>query len=281
MAEASGCSLLRSRAAATRRSSCSGAPSAATTSVTRGTPSVMVPVLSSTTVPTEQAVSSDSALLMRMPCAAPRPVPTMMAVGVARPSAQGQLMTSTETACVSAVAKSREMMVQTMNVMAAMPITMGTNTPATLSARRSMGAFDPVASSTRRMMPASVVSSPTAVASMANHPRVETVAPVTCEPTVFSTGIGSPVMALSSTDAAPSTTMPSTGMDSPARTMTRSPTRTCSVGMVCSTPSRTTVAVLGARSMSAVMAPVVRPLARASKNLPSVMRVRIMPAESK
>ena len=31
-----------------------------------------------------------------MPCLAPRPVPTMMAVGVARPRAQGQAMTSTD-----------------------------------------------------------------------------------------------------------------------------------------------------------------------------------------
>ena len=41
-------------------------------SVTFGSPEVMVPVL------------------------APRPLPTMIATGVARPSAHGQLMTSTE-----------------------------------------------------------------------------------------------------------------------------------------------------------------------------------------
>lgn len=33
--------------------------------------------------------------LMRMPCEAATPVPTMTAVGVARPRAQGQAMTST------------------------------------------------------------------------------------------------------------------------------------------------------------------------------------------
>ena len=130
-------------------------------------------------------------------------------------------------------------------------------------------------------MPASVVSSPTARASTAIQPRVETVAPVTRSPTPFSTGTLSPVMADSSTAAEPSTTTPSTGTDSPARTITRSPTATSSVGTSTSAPSRTTVAVLGVRSMRAAMASVVRPLARASKNLPSVMRARIMPAESK
>ncbi len=216
-----------------------------------------------------------------MPLAAPRPVPTMIAVGVARPSAHGQEITRIEIACVSAVATSPASASHATNVTAAIAMTTGTKTPAILSAMRSMGALELVASSTRRMMPASVVSSPTARASIANQPRVETVAPVTQSPRPFSTGTLSPVMADSSTAAEPSTTTPSTGTDSPARTITRSPTRTSSVGTSVSSPSRTTVAVLGARSMSAAMASVVRPLARASKYLPSVMRVRIMPAESK
>ena len=56
---------------------------------------VMVPVLSKATVWASPATSKASADLMRMPLAAPRPVPTMMAVGVANPNAHGQLMTST------------------------------------------------------------------------------------------------------------------------------------------------------------------------------------------
>ncbi len=218
---------------------------------------------------------------MRIPLAAPRPVPTMTAVGVARPRAQGQLITSTETARVSAAEKPAPRKSQTKRVTRANAITTGTKTPAILSAMRSIGALELVASSTSRMIEASVVSSPTARASMANQPLLLTVAPVTCDPIAFSTGTDSPVMADSSTNAVPSTTTPSTGIDSPARTTTRSPTCTCSVGTVTSAPSRTTVAVLGARSMRAVIASVVRPLARASKYLPSVMRVRIMPAESK
>ncbi len=57
---------------------------------------VMVPVLSSATMSTRPDSSSDVAVLKRMPFFAPSPLPTMMATGVASPSAQGQLMTSTE-----------------------------------------------------------------------------------------------------------------------------------------------------------------------------------------
>ena len=162
-----------------------------------------------------------------------------------------------------------------------MAITTGTKTPAMRSAVRSMGALELVASSTRRMMPASVVSSPTAVASTAIQPLVLTVAPVTREPALFSAGRGSPVMADSSTSAEPSTTTPSTGTVSPARTTTRSPTRTSAVATSTSAPSRTTLARLGARSTSLLIASVVWALERCSKYLPSVMRVRIMAAESK
>ena len=60
-----------------------------------GLPSVSVPVLSITTVSSRWAFSNASALRMRMPASAPLPVPTMIAVGVARPSAQGQAIIST------------------------------------------------------------------------------------------------------------------------------------------------------------------------------------------
>ena len=52
-------------------------------------------------------------------------------------------------------------------------------------------------------------------------------------------------------------------------------------GISTSTPFRRTLAVLGARSMSRVMAWLVLPLDRVSRYLPRVMRVRIMPADSK
>lgn len=72
------------------------------TSVTVGLPAVMVPVLSRTTARTPCSVSSASALLNKIPISAPRPVPTMIATGVARPRAHGQLMTTTATAEVRA-----------------------------------------------------------------------------------------------------------------------------------------------------------------------------------
>ena len=65
---------------------------------TSGRPSVIVPVLSKTKVSTWPAASSASALRTKSPSSAPRPIPTMIAVGVASPRAQGQAMMSTVTA---------------------------------------------------------------------------------------------------------------------------------------------------------------------------------------
>ena len=73
-------------------------PSAGTRSVRSGRPLVSVPVLSKATRVTSWARSSAAASRMRMPRRAAAPVPTMIAAGVARPSAQGQAMTRTATA---------------------------------------------------------------------------------------------------------------------------------------------------------------------------------------
>jgi len=61
-----------------------------TTSVSSGAPRVSVPVLSKTTVVTLCARCSASALLIRMPFFAPKPVPTITAVGVARRARRGR-----------------------------------------------------------------------------------------------------------------------------------------------------------------------------------------------
>lgn len=66
-----------------------------TTSVTDGLPVVNVPVLSNTTHVTLCAISNACPPLINNPCCAPTVVPTITAVGVASPSAQGQLMTMT------------------------------------------------------------------------------------------------------------------------------------------------------------------------------------------
>ena len=86
----SGCSLARSTLAASRRTSLSVKPGAGTTAVTAGLPSVSVPVLSTTSVSTFSMRSSASAFLISTPAWAPRPTPTMIDIGVARPSAQGR-----------------------------------------------------------------------------------------------------------------------------------------------------------------------------------------------
>ena len=144
-----------------------------------------------------------------------------------------------------------------------------------------MGALEEAASSTSRIIWARVVSSPTRVARRVRTPDLLMEADMTVSPGPLSTGMDSPVRADSSTLDAPSTTTPSTGTEAPGRTSTRSPAWTCSTGTSASPPSRRTVAVLGVRSMSRAMACPVLPLERVSRYLPRVMRVRIIPADSK
>ena len=144
-----------------------------------------------------------------------------------------------------------------------------------------MGALLPCACSTSRMIWARAVSRPTRVASKVSKPWRLIVAPITASPGAFSTGRLSPVIMLSSTALNPSRTTPSTGIFSPGRTRTRSPTRTASTGMSCSTPSRTTRAVLARRPINALIAALVRPLAMVSSSPPVAIRVIIAADVSK
>jgi len=84
--------------------------------------------LSTTRVSTFCITSSASAFLISTPIIAPFPVPTMMDMGVASPSAQGQAMISTATALITAwaMAGSGPHRLQTMKVMMAMTTTAGT-----------------------------------------------------------------------------------------------------------------------------------------------------------
>ena len=77
----------------------------------------------------------------------------------------------------------------------------------------------------------------------------------TSSPTAFSTGTDSPVIGAWFTLEAPPSTRPSTGIFSPGRTSTTSPTRTSSAGTVSSAPARLIRASLGASAISARMAP--------------------------
>ena len=127
--------------------------------------------------------------------APPVPVPTMTAVGVARPMAQGQAMMSTEMAETSANVRagSGPSSNQATNVMAARTMTSGTNHSVTRSAMRWMGALEPCASRTMRTIWPRTLSRPTCVARTRNVPLPLMVAPMTASPTVRVTGSGSPV----------------------------------------------------------------------------------------
>ena len=105
-------------------------------------------------------------------------------------------------------------------------MTTGTKMDATRSTRRSMGALLVWASSTSRMIWESTMCSPTRVARKTRKPRWFRVAPQTSPPGSLATGRLSPVSMDSSTAEEPSTTNPSTGIFSPGRTSTRSPTIT-------------------------------------------------------
>ena len=79
---------------------------------------------------------------------APIPFPTMMATGVASPSAQGQLITSTEIPRAKAKPIVCPAISHAITVITAIIITVGTNTPETLSATFAIGAFVAAASLT-------------------------------------------------------------------------------------------------------------------------------------
>ena len=87
--------------AANLKASFSSNPVAVTITTTFGLPSVRVPVLSTTSVSTFSMRSKASAFLISTPACAPRPTPTMIDMGVARPSAQGHAMIRTVTAARS------------------------------------------------------------------------------------------------------------------------------------------------------------------------------------
>ena len=156
-------------------------------------PSVMVPVLSTTIASMVRLSSRTSPPLMITPSWAPRPVPTMIPSGVARPSAQGQAMISTATAAVKASSGSLPSTSHVVSVTIAVRMASGTNTAETRSARRCTSARLPCAWSTSWMIWASAVSAPTLVASTTSDPLALIVAPMTSSPGATSTGTGSPL----------------------------------------------------------------------------------------
>ena len=236
-------------------------------------PVVTVPVLSSTTVSTRRVFSSTSGPLMRMPSCAPRPVPTMRAVGVASPSAQGQAMISTATAAVNAAGRPAPTAIQKARVASASTSTTGTKTPEIRSASRCTSALPFCASSTSRAIWASWVSAPTRVARTTSRPPALTVAPATASPGPTSTGTDSPVSIEASTADEPSVTSPSAAIFSPGRTTNSSPTARSPTGTSRSTPSRRTETSLAPSSSSARRAAPARRLDRASTYRPASRNV--------
>ena len=181
--------------------------------------------------------------------------------------AQGQAMISTATPLTrpKVSAGSGPNSSQTRKVSTANAITTGTNHMVMRSTRPWIGNLPPCACSTMRMICASIVDSPTAVARKAKAPVWLTVPPVTLVPAVFCTGTGSPEIMLSSIQLSPSVTSPSTGTRSPGRTSTISPGRTSAIDTSCTLPSRRTRAVLACMPTRRWIASEVRPLARASR----------------
>ena len=164
------CSEADSTAAANSRTASPSQPFAATTALTVNRPVVRVPVLSKTTVSTARVASSARWPLRKIPSCAPRPDATIIAVGVARPNAHGQAMTSTASAAANARSGPPPAISHAIAVTAEMANTQGTNTAAMRSASRCASAFCVWASSTRRTIPANWVSAPTAAASTISLP---------------------------------------------------------------------------------------------------------------
>ena len=125
------------------------------------------------------------------------------------------------------------------------------------------------------------MSSPTFVARKVKLPPRLTVAPTTSSPADRSTGTLSPVSIDWSRLPWPSRITPSVGTVCPSRTITTSPTASALTSISTSTPSRITFAFRGARSTSREMASLVRPLAFASRYLPTEISVGIITLASK
>ena len=269
IAAATGCSEASSTAPASRSSPAGSVPGTAVTSVRLIRPVVIVPVLSSTIVSTRLVDSRISGPLITMPSWAPRPVPTRMAVGVARPIAHGQAMISTATAAVNAAPALCPAASHPASVTMATPMTTGTNTAEIRSASRCTGALPAWASATSRAIWASWVPAPTRVARTTSRPAAFTHPPVTASPGPTSAGTGSPVSIEVSTAELPETTTPSAAIFSPGRTVNCSPTASCLTGIRTSAPSRSTATSLAPSDSSARSAAPDRRLARASKYRPS------------
>ena len=143
-----------------------------------------------------------------------------------------------------------------------------------------IGALEPCASSTKRIIWDKVVSFPTWLTSTWNEPVVFNVAPTTLLPSFLKTGTLSPVIMDSSTKLSPEIITPSTGIFSPGRTKTTSPICNSSTGTSTSFPSRITVATFGDKATNDWIAWEVLPFVKVSKYFPTVIKAKMTAADS-
>ncbi len=240
-----------------RPGAAAGGPSQAKTAVTRANRSVSVPVLSKATRFARASLSRASPLRMRMPRDEARPLPTIIATGVARPIAHGQATNSRAMALKTAVPKLPSTSHHPRKVATAPARITGTNTELTRSAIFCSGALSRWARSTSCCRRLSTDSAATELTCTTRAVLPFRVPPVTtlCGPR--STGSGSPVSIDSSTEDQPRRTVPSRGIVSPGRTRMTAPAGTVSGGTsspLSSSGSDTRRAVGGRSSSSECIA---------------------------
>ena len=226
--------------------------------------------MSNSTVSTVRMLSRASRSLISTPERAARSVAMDTTSGIARPRAWGQAMTRTvmvRTTASSGIPSS----VHTVAVIAAAISANQNSHPAARSARRCAREVEFCASATSRWMPASAVSSPTAVICTRSPESVATVPATTWSPVPRRTGRDSPVIIASSMLAEPCTMRPSAGTRPPGRTTTTSPTlRSAGATVTVLSPS-TRSASSGSSAASESSAEVVWARERISSQCPSSM----------
>ena len=242
-------------------------------------PSVSVPVLSNHTVPVTVRRSSVSPPLIRIPRRAACPMAAATASGVASASAHGHDTTSSATACSSAMAGSSTD--HTASVITDKTNTAVTTYGARRSAASTTGARRVAASSTMAASLATRVSRPEVVVMSSMGPLRLMAPAVTSSPARTRTGRDSPVSSEASMVDSPTTTRPSMGTWSPARTAMRAPTPTSSVATSRSTPSTSSRAVEGARACSSSAASPARRCAFTCSQRPACSRNTRAVRESK
>ena len=196
MARAIRCSESPSSAAASRRASSSPIPSTVAISLTPVDPWVRVPVLSTAITCSSRAVSIASRSRISTPWAAASWVVFATTSGIASPSACGQAITRTVTTrAIVTWSTPPWMIVHTANVTPAEASAAQNSNAAARSASNWVEDLLASAPETRRMIPASAVSSPIAETATRRLPLPSlTVPAMTRVPGCLRTGADSPVI---------------------------------------------------------------------------------------